>query len=290
MTALATCDDDVAGRCRRLVDDALGRLLGGEAPLERLMAEAALAGGRRIRATLTLLACRTAGGVGEEALPLACAVEMIHAASLVLDDLPAMDDHRLRRGRPALHRRHGEAVAILAAVALLARAFEVAGRHDAERGTASVPLLAAAVGAAGMCGGQLADLAVQGASDTVGDTHRLEALHAAKTGRLMAAACEAGAIAGGAGADARRAFAAWGLALGTAYQIADDVADREADAAGGRPNWASLAGASAARARVAALLDAAATGLRDAGFDAAMLDAYGRSLVAGAAERRRGRR
>ncbi|WP_374450312.1 polyprenyl synthetase family protein [Stella sp.] len=283
MAALAELAVAGPGSAQERIDDRLQALLGAgeDGELRRAMAEAALGGGRRLRATLTILACRAVGGRDADALDLACAVEMVHAASLVLDDLPAMDNAAERRGRPALHRGHGEAVAILAAVALLARAFEIAGAVDRARGTDAVERLARAVGAAGMCGGQRDDLAARRSG--VGprmDAAGLEALHRRKSGCLVSAACELGAMAGGGGAAARQALADYGTRLGIAYQIVDDVADRERDLAVSQPNYAAAVGAAAARDRAAALMADGARIAAAAGAEPAALEAFVGDLLA----------
>ncbi|MGE0725791.1 MAG: polyprenyl synthetase family protein, partial [Alphaproteobacteria bacterium] len=220
-----------------------------------------------------------AGGQAADALDLACAIELIHAASLALDDLPAMDDEQVRRNAPALHRQHGEAAAILASVALIARAFEIAGIHDRARGTDAVGRIARTIGASGMCGGQIVDLSARRAGGLAATPAALEDLYAAKTGCLMALACEIGAIAAGADPARCQALGAFGLGLGIAYQIADDVADRAVDAALGRANYARIAGDGPARRRASALLDDARRQLAAAGVDAAGLAAYARGLI-----------
>lgn len=274
--------EEFASAGRALVEGRLRTLLAGDgrSALRQAMAEATLSGGRRIRATLVLLASAAVGGRPDDALPLACAIEMIHAASLALDDLPAMDDDRERRNAPALHCRHGEGVAILTAIALLARAFEIAGDHDRAHGTGTVARLAQAIGEAGMCGGQLADLAARrGGGPSAPTAAGLEDLYRAKTGRLMGVACEIGAMAGGGDPAAHPALAAYGMQLGIAYQIADDVADRTSDAADGSANYAILLGAPAARARALALLDDAYRATVSAGVDAAALHRFARGLL-----------
>ncbi len=170
---------------------------------------------------------------------MAVAVEYVHAASLVLDDLPSMDDAPRRRGRPALHRVHGVATAELAAVALLARAFELAaaapGMTPAARARV-VSELAAAVGASGCCAGQAADLSADPAAVHLDD---LEAIHARKTGALFVAAIRCGAIAGGAGESVLSGLTLYARNLGLAFQITDDLLDLEGDPR----RWARTPGA-----------------------------------------------
>ena len=168
-----------------------------------------LAGGKRIRPILTLAACRLCGGETETALPFACAVEMIHTYSLIHDDLPCMDDDELRRGRPTNHTVYGEATAVLAGDGLLTAAFEVAN-------------LAYASGAAGMVGWQALDMAGEGRALTVEDVEELQQL---KTGALMTAAAEMGAIVAGATEEQRMALRKYTQKLGLAFQIRDDMLD-----------------------------------------------------------------
>ena len=160
-----------------------------------------LAGGKRVRPVLTLEVCRMCGGDPVQALPFACAAEMIHTYSLIHDDLPCMDDDDLRRGRPTNHKVFGEAVAVLAGDGLLTAAFETALEGGeclpAERVTAACACLARAAGARGMVGGQALDMAAEGRSLRQQELERLQAL---KTGALIAAAAEMGCIAAGGGA------------------------------------------------------------------------------------------
>ncbi|BBK29694.1 geranylgeranyl diphosphate synthase type II [Stella humosa] len=273
-----------AGWLRHRVDGRLRELLGAKPGigLHAAMADATLRGGRRLRATLTLLSCRAVGGQDEDALDLACAVEMVHSASLALDDLPAMDDASERRGEPSLHRRHGEATTILAAIALLARAFEITSACDHARGTDAVARLARTIGEHGMCAGQFEDLVTRRSGRAVGlDVHRIETLHRRKSGCIVATACELGAVAGGGGVRAADALAEYGMRLGIAYQIIDDLADHARDAAAGQPNYAATAGAMAARDRVRHLLVEAGRIVRGVGIDPAAIEAYVEGLVAG---------
>jgi geranylgeranyl diphosphate synthase type II len=184
--------------------------------------------GKRVRPVLTLVVAELFGQRAEPVLDVACAVEMVHACSLVLDDLPAMDDARLRRGRPTVHREFGEAVALLAALALLNRAYalvaEAAHRLSLARYTGEdmVHHLAAAIGSGGLIGGQALDLASRPEEL---DLELLEYIHSHKTGALFMAAGELGAMA----ADARRRdldlVARFAKNLGLAFQISDDLLD-----------------------------------------------------------------
>lgn len=215
------------GRSR--IEDALDRSIPplGTPPavLHQAIRYTLLAPGKRLRGVLVLAACEASRGGGDAALPVACAIEMVHAASLILDDLPSMDDATLRRGRPALHRDVGEANAILAAVSLLNSAFEQLQRADGLRDRTRVKLstrLADAVGARGLIGGQVADLAASGKKL---DLQQLEYIHSHKTGALFIAAAECGAeLAGGRERDVA-ALGAYAKNLGLAFQITDDLLD-----------------------------------------------------------------
>jgi len=213
--------------------------LGPDDPERRLveaMRYAALAPGKRLRPALTLAACEAVGGAMREGLVAAAAVEMLHTYTLVHDDLPAMDDDDERRGRPTVHRAYDEAIAILAGDGLLTAAFAALADLGAGAGDA-VAVLARRSGAAELLAGQALDLAAAASARRDGADHddepaghgiglaALERIHAGKTGALFAAACELGAIAGGAGPPARRLMAEYGMALGIAFQHADDLDD-----------------------------------------------------------------
>jgi geranylgeranyl pyrophosphate synthase len=190
---------------------------------------AVLGGGKRLRPQFVLLGCAVGGDSPERAVPAAAAFELVHAFSLVHDDLPAMDDDDLRRGRPTLHRKFDEATAILAGDALLALAFEeialLAKRGvPAARALEAARLLAKAAGADGMVAGQYLDMQAEGRATRPG-VRAVRAIHARKTGALFAAAIEAGGAIGGAGAPARRRLRQIGLDLGLAFQIVDDLLD-----------------------------------------------------------------
>lgn len=251
------------GETAAAVDDCLDRLLpspvGPEGRVAEAMRYAALSDGKRLRPFLLIASARLFGVEGEPALRAASAVEMIHAYSLIHDDLPAMDDDDLRRGRPSCHIRYDEATAILAGDALLTYAFEVLTGGETH-GDAAVRCelalgLAAASGAAGMVGGQMIDLlAADNHLDLDGVTH----LQNLKTGALIAFSCEGGAILGQAPADHRAALAAYGRDLGLAFQIADDLLDIEGssdelgkavgkDADAGKATFVSLLGVEGAR-------------------------------------------
>ncbi len=266
------------------------------ARLHEAMRYAVLAGGKRLRPLLTLAACRACGGDDEDALPAAAAVELIHTYSLVHDDLPAMDDDRLRRGQPTVHVAYGEALAILVGDALLNRAFELlladgAGRLAPEARLEVAATLAAAAGSTGMIGGQVLDLAAEGQSLTLA---ALEGLHRRKTGALLTAAVVAGGLAAEAGARERDALRRCGDALGLAFQIVDDILDVTGtpeqlgksagkDQRSGKATFPALLGLDASRARAARLVEEALEALVPLG--AAADDLRDRVRMAGVRER-----
>ena len=221
---------------RRRVEEALERLLprpvGPSATVARAMRYAVLGGGKRLRPLLAIATCEACGGSLEHVLDPAAALEMLHTYSLVHDDLPAMDDDDLRRGRPTVHRAFGEAEAVLAGDALLTLAFEVLatappGDALAVRRAEAVAAVARGAGVDGMIGGQMADLEAERAE---ADPDRLEWIHLHKTGRLIAASVLLGAIHAGASEAERRQLERFGLETGLAFQIADDVLDATSSA------------------------------------------------------------
>lgn len=214
---------------RALIEAALEKTFadrGGtpQAGLYEAMRYSLLAGGKRIRPMLTLEFARISGGDIDEAMPVACAVEMLHTYSLIHDDLPCMDNDDLRRGRPTNHKVYGECVATLAGDALQAEAFNtiLSCSLPTERRAACAQILAGAVGADGMCGGQYLDMLGEGKSLT---EQELTEINSRKTGALLVAACQMGAAAAG-GTEAQLAAAGhFGAALGMAFQIRDDMLD-----------------------------------------------------------------
>ena len=194
------------------------------ADLTEAMEYSLLAGGKRIRPVLALECCRLCGGTPEDALPFAYGVEMVHTYSLIHDDLPAMDDDDLRRGRPTNHKVYGEATAILAGDGLLTAAFEVVAgaRLPAERVVEAVSCLSRGAGPDGMVGGQALDMAGEGRALTLGE---LELLQSRKTGALIEAAAELGCIAAGGTEGQREAVRTYAQCLGRAFQIQDDILD-----------------------------------------------------------------
>jgi len=227
-------------------------------PLPAAMRYAVLGGGKRIRPRLVYAAGRLAGAPMESLDAASAAVELIHAYSLIHDDLPAMDDDDLRRGRPTVHRQFDEATAILAGDALQALAFEVIvdAEVDAATSQAWVKLLAKAAGHGGMVGGQVLDLAGENRALDQGE---LEALHRHKTGALIHAAVMMGGIAGCLGPDELARLGRFGADIGLAFQIHDDVLDattatevlgkpQGSDARQGKSTYVSLLGIEQARA------------------------------------------
>jgi farnesyl diphosphate synthase len=260
-----------------------GRLL-------KAMRYATLSGGKGFRPFLVVETARLFGVQAGRALMTAAAVECVHAYSLVHDDLPAMDDDGLRRGRPTAHKAFDEATAILAGDALLTFAFDLLSRPETHPDPAVrialVAELARAAGLGGMAGGQLLDLAAEGrfseAQSAGIDEDDIITLETMKTGALLRAACRMGAILGGAPPAALNALDFYGYALGQAFQIADDLLDLEGDpatlgkatrkdAAAGKATLVSVLGPEGARQRLAALVATAEAALKEFGDDATML-------------------
>ena len=212
------------------IDGELQRLVPGPADrVQEAMAYTLHAPSKRIRPVLTLLTAELCGGTVPAALPAACAMEMVHASSLILDDLPAMDDAALRRGKPANHVVFGEAIAILAAFGLLGGAFgTIARAYEPPLAARVSALLSDAVGAEGLIGGQAADLL---ATDQQITFEMLERIHRGKTGALFSAAASSGALTAGAAGDSIAALQAFAKNLGLAFQIIDDLLDVEGDPA-----------------------------------------------------------
>jgi len=254
----------------RMTDAALERLLIVPPDLEARVCQAmrysALAPGKRLRPFLVLAGANLFGVAQRCALQVAVAVEMIHAYSMVHDDLPAMDNSDLRRGRPTCHKEFDEATAVLAGDGLLTAAFEVLADADTHGDPAVrcelVAALASAAGAAGMVGGQMIDLIAEHQSLDIGAITRLQRM---KTGALIAFSCEAGAILAKAPHELRTALRGYAHDLGLAYQIADDLLDVEGsaaevgkpvgvDAAAGKATFVSILGVARARAQAELLV------------------------------------
>jgi len=293
-------------RAARLTEAALDRILSekslaGEAPepqagrLIAAMRHAVLGGGKRVRPLLVIESAALFGVTADEAAATGAALELVHCYSLAHDDLPAMDNDTLRRGRPTVWTAYDEWTAILAGDALLTLAFDVLARPathpDPAVRAALVAALARAAGAAGMVGGQALDLMAdkcgEPASPTAAHVRRLQAM---KTGALLVFACEAGAILGGAADQERRALVDFGAALGLAFQIADDLLDAEGDAAtvgkavakdaaANKATLVSLLGPGAARAMLTETEAAANTALAPFGARADTLREAARFVV-----------
>jgi geranylgeranyl pyrophosphate synthase len=286
--------DDILRRPQARVERALAaRLdLAVPAPAARLldaMRYATLNGGKRIRACLIYAAGEIVGADESLLDDAACAVEMIHAYSLIHDDLPCMDDDDLRRGKPTCHRAFDEATALLAGDALQGLAFEILAEHDDPRRAAMIRLLARAIGVQGMAGGQAMDLAAVGVALAPAE---VEQMHRRKTGALIHASVMAGALAAPrpVAPAVREALSGYGEAIGLAFQIIDDVLDDEgsrealgktpgADRARGKPTYSATVGIAAARARARALEAAALESLRPLGDNAATLRQLARYIV-----------
>jgi len=218
------------GSYQSRVDDELRRIVrGGAAPVERSMAYTLFAPSKRVRPVLTLLSAEMCGGNAKHALAAAAAMELVHTSSLILDDLPAMDNAALRRGRPANHLEFGEAIAILAAFGLLNLAYGTLARsYEPPMSARLAGLLDDAVGGDGLIAGQAADLL---ATEREIDFDLLERIHRGKTGALFSASAVAGALTGGGDGDSVAALSAFAKNLGLAFQIIDDLLDVEGDPA-----------------------------------------------------------
>ena len=286
-------------------DALLDRLLGAEpaegeiARPQRLLAamrHAVLGGGKRLRPFLLLESAALFGASRNGALMAGAALECLHCYSLVHDDLPAMDDDELRRGRPTVHRAFDEATAILAGDALLTLAFDVMARRDvhadADLRIALISELARAAGLGGMAGGQMLDLAAEGRFEKKRalSEDAIATMQAMKTGALIRFACRAGAILGKADAKARGQMDLYGAAIGQAFQIADDLLDVEGDsatigkatakdAAAGKETLVAALGVSAARSRLNKLVAQADAAMATFGAKADTLRAAARFVA-----------
>jgi geranylgeranyl diphosphate synthase, type II len=293
----------VAGyvRARRAeVEAALATLLPSPPDCPAVVAEAMryslTAGGKRLRPVLCLASADAVGGPAAGVLPAACAIELIHTYSLIHDDLPAMDDDSMRRGRPTLHVVAGEGMAILAGDGLLTEAFHVLATLEGEpaRVLRAVRLIAHAAGPVGMVGGQAIDLASvrpgPNGRMTALDASALATMHAKKTGALIRASAAAGAVLGG-GTDAQiAAIDSAGAEFGLAFQIVDDILDVEGesaalgktpgkDAAAGKTTYPALYGLDQSRSMAEACITRATDVLMAAGLADSMLLGIGRWIV-----------
>lgn len=287
-TALATAASAVEAMMDQLLPQA-----GQPAPdLVAAMRYAALGPGKRLRPFFVIEAARLYGVSGEGVLRTAAALEFVHCYSLVHDDLPAMDDDDLRRGRPTTHIAHGEAAAILAGDALLTYAFEIlaapATDPDPAVRASLVLELARAAGKNGMCGGQMRDIAAEKARIT--DPVAIAELQAMKTGALFSFALESGATLARASAADRAALNAYAAATGLAFQIADDILDHEAsaedmgkrtgkDRAAGKASFVDIHGLAGAKARAEGLVSEAAAALQQFGARGGLLREAARFIV-----------
>ncbi len=221
---------------RAMVDQALENYLpeidGPKEELYRAMRYSLFAGGKRLRPILCIAAAEAVGGSHEDVMPVACAFEMIHTYSLIHDDLPAMDNDELRRGKPTNHMVFGEAMAILAGDGLLTEAFRVMAcpelleKAGAERFRKVIEIVASASGAEGMVAGQALDMKAEGAKI---DTSFMEIIHEHKTGALLKASVTTGAILGGGSEREIESLEQYGKNIGLAFQISDDILDIEGD-------------------------------------------------------------
>lgn len=277
-----------------LVDQTMEKLLAATPDLpesiRKAMRYSLFAGGKRLRPTLVLEAAECCGLSARKALKTAAALEMIHTYSLIHDDLPAMDDDDLRRGKPTNHKVFGEAMAILAGDGLLTKAFEAAAENAADlklkgkEAAELIRLIAYGAGAEGMVGGQVADLAAEGMKKKLSKAaaaKMLEGVHRRKTGALIVASLDAGAVLAGAGKPERDDLRSYGQCIGLAFQIADDVLDvvgdkkklgkKGSDVANDKLTYASLYGVDGARAKARALVEMAHASLKGFGRKADVL-------------------
>jgi farnesyl diphosphate synthase len=291
--------DDVLGRglqrIQREVDEAFDAFLPVPADLRRRLVEAmrhaAIGGGKRVRPLLLTATAEMYGASRAAAVRAGCAIEAIHAYSLVHDDLPCMDDDELRHGKPTVHKAFDEATAILAGDSLHALAFELlADPQTSPEPTIRADLvkaLACGSGHNGMAGGQMMDIAAQGVAI---DLHTITRLQQLKTGALLAASVEMGAILGRVPEEGRAHLRAYARDIGLAFQIADDLLDHDGDAAkagkalrkdaqAGKATFVSVMGPAQARKQARALSDQAVGHLASHGAEAELLRALARYVV-----------
>jgi geranylgeranyl diphosphate synthase type II len=278
---------------RRLVESALEDYLPAETEppetLHQAMRYAVLNGGKRLRPILVLAAAEVCGGQTQATLPATVAMEFVHCYSLVHDDLPAMDDDDLRRGRPTCHKAYGEAMAILVGDALLTLAFEVLTTNVADSALAGqlVKELSRAAGHAGMVAGQVVDMLSEG-SEPSEDV--LDYIHTNKTGALITAALRLGALTADAAPEQLSALTDFGRRIGLAFQIADDILDvtstvedlgksAQKDLDRGKLTFPALVGVEESRRRAAELVEAAATSLGPFGDHARFLQGLASFVV-----------
>jgi geranylgeranyl diphosphate synthase type II len=282
---------------RREIEQALAAALPAPPDCPSIVADAMRysldAGGKRLRPILCLASADAVSGSHELAVPAACAIELIHTYSLIHDDLPAMDDDTMRRGRPTLHVVVGEGMAILAGDGLLTEAFALLAREPVTdepaitaRKLRVIGVIAAAAGACGMVGGQALDLVAPSSSDPTA----LQTIHARKTGALIRAAAVSGAIMAGGGAQAIASIDRAAAEFGLAFQIVDDILDVEGasaqlgktagkDAAAGKATYPALYGLEGSRRLAGECLERASDALREAGLTSSRLLDIGHWIV-----------
>ena len=296
MSATETFNDYLARRAAE-VNQWLDRLVPSETTppeqLHRAMRYSLLAGGKRLRPSLTLAAGEALGADTDDLMPAACAIEMIHTYSLIHDDLPAMDDDDLRRGRPTCHKAFGEAVAILAGDALLTQAFRVlsadAPHRDAERQVRVIREIATAAGSVdALIGGQIADIESEGKNV---DASTLEYIHRSKTGAMITSSVVVGAIIAGASEEQIDKLRAYGERIGLAFQIADDILDVTStseqlgktpgkDQAANKATYPAIHGIDASTARARQLVDEAVRIAADLDLKTRVLEDMARFIIA----------
>ena len=289
--ALQTALDRIAHDIDSVFDAILPIPDDTRAPLVEAMRYSAMDGGKRVRPLLVVATAEMLGAGRDSALRVGCAVEAIHVYSLIHDDLPCMDDDDMRRGKPTLHRQFDEATAVLAGDSLHALAFEILTDADTTPDPFTqaelVRTLATASGMDGMAGGQIMDMVAE-SSDY--DLHAITRLQQLKTGALLAASVEMGAILAKTPPEGRTALRAYARDIGLAFQIADDLLDAEGDEdkagkalrkddAQGKQTFVTLMGRDGARAQARALVDQAVGHLAPYGKDAAVLRALARYIV-----------
>lgn len=291
--------DDLLGRALQQIQGEVDAVFDSLLPVpddgrQRLvlaMRHAAIGGGKRVRPLLLVTVAEIYGASRTAALRAGCAIEAIHAYSLVHDDLPCMDDDAVRHGKPTVHRAFDEATAVLAGDALHALAFEILAMPEVSTDpfvrAELVGTLAQASGWGGMAGGQMMDIAAEGAES---DVHTITRLQQLKTGALLGAAVEMGAVLGKVPEEGRALLRAYARDIGLAFQIADDLLDHEGDeakagkalrkdAGKGKATFVSLMGADAARQQAQALSEQAIGHLKGHGEEADILRALARFVV-----------
>ena len=264
--------------------------------LHKAIRHSLLDGGKRIRPILSIAAFEAVGGRGDQILPFACALEMIHTYSLIHDDLPAMDNDDTRRGKPTCHKMFGEAIGILAGDGLLTEAFKLMTNRSSWDGPFKnnelvldvVHEIAQAAGISGMVGGQVADIESEGKEI---DLPLLQYIHTHKTGAMILASIQVGARLGGAGGETLRAFTRFGERIGLAFQIIDDILNVEGkaialgkstgtDLSRGKATYPSLLGLEESKRRATELVESALESLKPYGDEADPLREIAQFIIA----------